>query len=89
MIAKWFRFQKSDGLAWIGLVVAPTTEGVFWAIDEYGDPYGCDVINANFGGYCRLLRIDGEDTITLDTEGSASEPLMDDPRWKPAKWTMT
>lgn len=88
MIAKWFRF-KNDNENRIGLAVAATKKDLFWEIDQYGDPYACDVINIQYGSM--LIEVKAEfneekdtDTEYGDLEISESSPMpeIDEDKWK-------
>ena len=59
MTAYYFRVVengKPNGFA--GLVVAPTLQHLFWAIDEFVDPYLVEIQTAKFAGYFYQMKID-------------------------------
>lgn len=88
MIAKWFRFLDDDGAptGHVGLAVSATLRGVFWQIDEFGDPYRAEVMTAIHGGFCLRTPVLEEDEFT---EHEASETLPGvflDYGWKVPVW---
>ena len=54
MRAVYFRFVYSDKkpTGWIGMAVARNDLELFWAIDEFGDPYSVQIKEAVHGGLC-------------------------------------
>jgi hypothetical protein len=77
-LAYYFRWP---GSGWVGLAVAPTMHDIFWAIDEFGDPYDAEIKRAARGGFC----VRGDDD-EREFEYSDSTPLPDDEGWVTYKW---
>lgn len=87
MTAYYFRViedGKSNG--WVGFAMAPTLPHLFWAIDEFVDPYAVEIQTAKFAGYCYHMEIDGDEVTTSKHEHSGSEPFFNDKKWKKPVW---
>jgi hypothetical protein len=81
VLAYYFRWP---GSGWVGLAVAPTMNDIFWAIDEFGNPYDAEIQKTDRGGFC--VRQDGDER---EFEYSDSTPLPDDDRgWVAFKWAV-
>ena len=86
MIAYYFRVMEENLTnGWIGLVVGANMEDIFWAIDEFVDPYSVEIMPARKGGYCKFYDEQDECVITK-TEFSEDEPFVRDRGWKIPKW---
>lgn len=87
MKAYWFLFdnginENGEYAYWIGLAVANDMKGIFWQVDEHGNPNEALYIKANFGSYCRMYLETSGDRYSPDSEGCDQEPFKDDPKWK-------
>ena len=90
MIAYYFRTIDEDGkpTGYMGMAFGQSKEEVFWAIDEFCDPFNVEILTARRGGYCRRIEVDGEDHISHDYEISDTEPIHGDEsyNWRRPKW---
>jgi len=94
MIAKWFRFIDDDSkpTGWVGLAIAHDKKGLFWQIDEHGNPYSVEVMPLRRGGsvcmeYKYFLNEDGEtDADTIGHEVCEETPIFEDEGWKKPNW---
>ena len=89
MTAYYFRVvedKKPNG--WVGFVVAPTLQHLFWAIDEFVDPYVVEIQTAKFAGYCYHMKIDSDDVINSEHQTSQSEPFFSENNkwWRKPIW---
>ena len=51
MITKIFRVKKGLGYtSWTGLVYGRNMEAIFWAIDEFIDPYAVEIASPRYAG---------------------------------------
>lgn len=89
MKAVWFRFINEDGkpTAWHGLAVGKNATELFWEIDEYGDPYSCEIIDVkNSASVCFKI----EDDYFFDeinvAETNVFEDLFINNNWKKPVW---
>lgn len=101
MSAYYFRFMCDDGAPteYVGLVVAANRTQLFWEIDQYGDPYCCQIKPLQFGcgSICLREKIttypsgdigDGFDEIEVDySEIEFDPPDLKEKGWKYPKWT--
>ena len=89
MIACYFRFDINDTSQWQGMAAAINMKDLFWEIDQYGDPYSCEIIEIQLGSYCVLAeQIEGmEDTAFMAKgyEPSQTTPFKDG-QWTKPKW---
>jgi hypothetical protein len=85
MKAAWFRVIK-DGVPTgrAGMVFGRDDEDLFWAVDEYVDPYAVEVRPARWGGFCMLVG-DGDNPNTEHETGGAF-PGIEDNGWKLPSW---
>jgi hypothetical protein len=74
MKARWFRFKEGDG-EWRGLAIASTVRELFWVIDQFGDPYSCEVSKTYRAGMC-----------ALKTEDRGVEYSDEELQWVKPKW---
>ena len=89
MPAYWFRFVDSEAkpTGYIGLVVAPDLESLFWQIDEYGDHYMAEIMPTTVGSFCikeERFNDSGEEDgeITYDEfDISAYSPTQEEKGW--------
>jgi len=80
MTAYYFRVVKKEKPnGWVGFVMAPTLQHLFWAIDEFVDPYAVEIQTAKIAGYCFHLELGGQ-------EFSEHEPSWDIGKWKKPIW---
>ena len=96
MIAYWYRFIDDDGepTGWIGLAIGENRQAIFDSIDEFGDPYCCEVQRAHYGGYCRQVEVvkfkDGDVDLfeyeNISYQMSGAEPFLNDSDWKKIDW---
>ena len=87
MTAYYFRVvEEGKPNGWVGLVVAPTLQHLFWAIDEFVDPFSVEIQTAKFAGYCYHMEIDGDDVTASKHEFSEHEPFFDDDKWRKPVW---
>ncbi len=91
MTAYWFRvIGAEDGqpTGYIGMVVGASADDLFWAIDEFADPYCVEVATCNFGGFCLHLATDGDEVTSSKFETSDRMPFPDDSdvRWRVPPW---
>jgi len=92
MIACWFKWDRDGDSAWMGFAMAENKTELFWEIDQYGDPYTCEVISERrSGSHCSLVQVDEEDGWRVVVERSElevaeREPLVDDDRWRSPNW---
>lgn len=91
MKAYWFRFVDEDGkpTGCMGLAVAKDMTEIFWMIDEYDDPFSCEVKKAKSGAFCvRQEWKPGDVLENFDIEPSEANPIFDeDIGWKKYDWT--
>lgn len=75
MKAYLFRFLNDDNepTEYQGIVVANTRKDLFWAIDEHGDPYRCEIKPISQGSVCFKYE-DYELLLTEDAESNYSDP---------------
>jgi hypothetical protein len=81
MIARWVRVvENGKPNGWCGLVLAESRRELFWAIDEFVDPYAVELAPATRGG-------------VFVREGSTPPPPLDplsehfpDEGWEPPAW---
>jgi hypothetical protein len=88
MTAYYFRVVE-DGKpnGWVGFVVAPTLQHLFWAIDEFVDPFAVEIQTAKFAGYCYHMEINGDDVVVSKHETSESDKLFfESKRWRKPIW---
>ncbi|MEY4411765.1 MAG: hypothetical protein RL560_24 [Actinomycetota bacterium] len=80
MSAWAFRFTHEDGelSGYYGVVVAKDKLDLFWAIDEFGDPYLCEIKKLDKGGIC--FKHDASENEYSELE--IGESLIPDPEEK-------
>ena len=81
MIAYWFKIGE-----YIGLAIAKDKASVFWEIDQFCDPFSCEIITAKAGGFCCKVEEFGDEVEFSDLETSGHMPLLDDKRWREPEW---
>ena len=75
-----FRFTHENGelTGYYGIVVAKNKLDLFWAIDEFGDPYRCEIKKLDKGGIC--FKHDANENEYSELE--IGESLIPDPEEK-------
>ena len=88
MIAVFFRvIVDGEPTGYYGLAFAQNKKNLFWAIDEYADPYSVEVRTASGGGFCRLRTIDTHDDVEQSKwEVSEEDCRPEDEKWKSPNW---
>lgn len=91
MQSLWFRFKDERGVVThTGLVTAPTLVGLFWEIDQFGDPFSVEVATVRQGGgFCVPMEMSEDGPVPADAGVEISDhiPMGDDEtRWKPPVW---
>lgn len=92
----FFRFVDEDRrpTGYVGMATASNLRDLFWTIDEFGDPYMAQVVQASGStGIClHVETYRGQNGELLDAEDSNLEkswrfPLPDEPlEWKTPRW---
>jgi len=90
MSGYYFRAVNEDKTlsGWVGFVYVQDPSELFWAIDEFIDPYSVEIKPAARAGYCyrtEQVELDvGEDPEFLNSghEFSGHEPLWDEGKWR-------
>jgi len=87
MKAYWFKFEQERGdqgeyRYWVGLAVAPDMKGIFWAVDEHGNPNEAVYQKATFGSMCRHMVGWENDWECVESDSSEFEPDHKG-EWKP------
>lgn len=98
MIAYYFRVLVDDKPnGYMGLVFGHNMNSLFFAIDEFCDPYGVEIKKAHHGGYCKFVEHTyypetaehGEEDVYDESEYefAEEEPEIDDnEKWKKPVW---
>jgi hypothetical protein len=88
VIAYYFRFPNTESKyhGWIGFAVAKNKTDLFWEIDQFGDPFECEIKVATRGGYSKFIDSDGIDHWSCSHNFSNSEPNITDDGWKKSCW---
>ena len=88
MTAYYFRALDEEGSpnGWIGFVMAEDKTQLFWALDEFIDPYGVEIKTAYNAGYCYRIDQDGDDIEAKDYEISGIEPMINESGWRKPGW---
>ena len=92
MLAFLLRFLNEHGepTGWHGAVSASSYKDLFWLIDEFGDPYACEISRIDRMGICFQTKPDPECEGYLnqdgDTELSQSILINDSILWKKPDW---
>jgi len=87
MIAYYFRVMETDGTPtnYSGFVFGRDINDVFWAIDEFTDPYGVEIKSAaGIAGYC--LKNNGDEDYS-EIEISQRHQPSDLSTWKKPDWS--
>tara|TARA_R110000803_G_scaffold10912_8_gene33204 strand:+ start:166 stop:519 length:354 start_codon:yes stop_codon:yes gene_type:complete len=87
-----FRFKPNDKKAWVGFTEGNTWKDIFWAIDEFGNPFEADVIKLPHKypiSFCVPFANDGDEGWgTLEEGREVGEmlymamPDIDGPEWE-------
>lgn len=87
MTAYYFRvIEKGESNGWVGFAMGPTLQHLFWAIDEFVDPYSVEIKTAKVAGYCYHIGVDGDDVESSKHEFSEHEPFFDEDKWRKPVW---
>ena len=87
MTAYYFRvIQHGEPNGFVGFVMADSVRNLFWAIDEFVDPYAVEIKTAKNAGYCYHMKVDGDDVQVSGYEFSELEPFFDEDKWKKPVW---
>jgi hypothetical protein len=81
-----YRFIDDEGIptGYYGVVGANSERDLFWAIDEFGDPYRCELRKLSNIGFCLKLSKEFLDNDCDDyTEEPYSELEFSDHVWEP------
>ena len=88
MTAYYFRvIQDGEPNGWVGFAMAESMKQLFWAIDEFVDPYSVEIKTAKTAGYCYHSEV--VDGWQLDRSGyqtSEHEPFFDEDKWRKPVW---
>ncbi len=93
MIAYLFRFIDKDGdlSPYVGLTTARSESELFWAIDEFENPYSAVVARVSLELASLCCKIEGEDLDIELTELELGEHmrgiLIDSHQWMRPKWS--
>ncbi len=69
MFAYYFQLLDEKGpTGYCGMVVADSWSELFWAIDEFCDPYKVVVKEVKRGGYCKKVEVFGDKSLGSDEE---------------------
>jgi hypothetical protein len=81
MRAYYYKADNGDGSGWIGFAMAEDKEGLFWAIDEFIDPYSVKIKRAHTAGYC--FEVNGDES---NYELSSYQPMINEDGWRKPNW---
>ena len=89
MKAVWFRVIGIDGMptGHVGFAMGRVEVELFWAIDEFADPYSVEVKKAKVAGFCFKAEEDEEDVLYLDQEITESMPSPYGDGWEKPEWS--
>lgn len=89
MKAVWFRVVGIDGMptGHVGFAMGRVEVELFWAIDEFADPYSVEVKKAKVAGFCFKAEEDEEDILYLDQEITESMPSPYEDGWEKPEWS--
>jgi hypothetical protein len=87
MKAVYFRFMTSDGdsSGWVGLAVAKNTIELFWVIDRFGDPHGCEIMPIENAGMC-VHRVEEDFEECDDVDFTGQPDPYENEGWQKPKW---
>jgi hypothetical protein len=71
---------------YVGFAMASSTKELFWAIDEFVDPYAVEIQTAKNAGYCFKLNHNKDDVESSDYEISINQPFDYDGNWRKPIW---
>jgi hypothetical protein len=84
MPAYYFRvIHEGKPNGWIGFACVESKDQLYFAIDEYCDPYSVEIKSASTGSYIRLI---DEDEKYTTSEFSEYEEDIDSDGWRDPKW---
>ena len=88
MKAVWFRVIDADGIptGHIGFAMGRVEVELFWAIDEFVDPYSVEVKRAKVAGFCFKAEENEEDVLFFDQEITGVMPLPSEDGWEKPEW---
>jgi len=84
MPAYYFRvIHEGKPNGWIGFACVESKDQLYFAIDEYCDPYSVEIKSASIGSYIRLI---DEEARDAPSEFSEYEEDIDSEGWRDPKW---
>ena len=84
MLAYYFRvIHEGKPNGWIGFACVENKDELYFAIDEYCDPYSVEIKNASTGSYIRLIDTEVRDA---PSEFSEYEEDIDSDGWRNPNW---
>ncbi len=84
MRAYYFRvIQDGKPNGWIGFACVENKDELYFAIDEYCDPYSVQIKTATTGSYIRLI---DENGIEFPAEFSEYEEDIESDGWREPNW---
>lgn len=88
MKAVWFRVIGQDGqpTGHVGFASGRDMVELFWAVDEYVDPYAVEVKPASMAGFCVKYVQEDEEVECVEHEITDRLPFPDDEGWKKPVW---
>ena len=89
MKAVWFRVIGIDEVVptgHIGFAMGRDEVELFWAIDEFVDPYSVEIQKAKVAGFCFKAEESEDDVLFLDQEITSVMPLPSEDGWEKPKW---
>lgn len=90
-VYRTYNYEKKEPAGWVGFAVAQDIEKMFWAIDQFVDPYKVQVKTLyHFSSCAELKRYEkcGEDESELVnvTFGESYPCVFDEDGWKAPIW---
>jgi hypothetical protein len=88
MKAVYFKFTNEEGdpTGWVGFAFARTIRGIYWQIDQYGDPSMCLIKPAQCGSFCYTE--ENQETMDDDFEfcDELGMALLESEGWQKPEW---
>lgn len=87
MIAYFFRFigDKGKPTGWVGFALAADKEDMIWRIDEFGDPYCCQIKSTTHFSWAAQCSDDEEESYEKH-EFCELAPTPSDDGWRDPPW---
>jgi hypothetical protein len=93
-----YRFINDEGLptGYYGVVAANSEHDLFWNIDEFGDPYRCELSKLSSAGICFKAAkewLDGDEIFAgdcmtnIEIGESFMDAIFDDKKFRKAAWS--